>query len=341
MEIETQKNEGDDAKERYVQNLRSQVLSGGEVRDSHLLTHPLNHRPVQIVTEQIKEAFLAITEVIAFRQPGCCFIAKYRHGKSTAIVMIASHISEVAPNIGSHLVVAKSHDQVTERNFWGDILASMQLPLLGTAEERSDRVRKAMKAACQQAGGKQFVLLIDEGQNWGTREYTWLRDLTNQLSHEGQYTVTTIIFGDASLSEVSNEFRTNRQDLWARFLMKPRQFSGIRDLRDLAFFLSQFDSCSDYVYPAGSGICYSEFYLPKAYASGWRLKGEADHLMQAFIRGAAQVNRSFTEIGMQWVGDAVNDFLNSMMHKDGRGFSPDYSEWDSAVQTSRFQDSLI
>ena len=104
-----------------------------------------------------------------------------------------------------------------------------------------ERVRVAIIAACVEAGGKHFSLLIDEGQNWDRREYTWLRDLSNQLREQDGYVFTTVTWGDLRLDDVSAKFRLTRKDLWARFLMKPEKFHGIRNLDDLKFFLSEHD----------------------------------------------------------------------------------------------------
>lgn len=177
-----------------LSSLRFAALGDGPDRSRYLENHPLNQRPVKVLTESIKESFLVISAAIKFKRPGCAFSAKFRSGKSTALLMIKEQLPTVMPQVAYGLISAKDHDTVTERVYWGDHLIALGLVTDGTAQERQNRLRGAIISACIQAGGKHFCLLIDEGQNWGFREYTFLRDLTNQLREQDGYTVTTITF---------------------------------------------------------------------------------------------------------------------------------------------------
>lgn len=323
------------------QALRTASLSEGSDRERYIESHPLNQRPVKVLTESIKDAYLSVSAAIKFKRPGCAFSAKFRSGKSTALLMIKEQLPTEIPQVAYGLISAKDHDSVTERVYWGDLLIASGLITNGTAQDRQNRLRAAIMSACMQAGGKHFCLLIDEGQNWGMREYTFLRDLTNQLREQDGYTVTTIIFGDPRLDELSSIFREKRKDLWARFLMKPKPFFGIRDISDLKFFLTEHDSPKRCEYPAGSGICYTEFFLPRAYEDGWRLMNQTQFVWDAFTRAAAGVNRELTDIGMQWIGEAVIHFLTNQMANDVPEFIALSESWDQAVLNAQFVDSLI
>jgi hypothetical protein len=323
------------------QALRYAALSDGPDRAYYLANHPLNQRPVQVLTNSIKESFLVVSDAITFKRPGCGLSAKFRSGKSTALLMIKRELPTVMPQVAFGLVSAKDHDTVTERVFWGDLLIALGLVTDGTAQERQNRLRAAIIAACIQAGGKHFCLLIDEGQNWSSREYTFLRDLGNQLREQDGYVLTTIIFGDPRLDELSSTFREKRKDLWARFLMKPQPFYGIRDVADLRFFLEEHDSAKRCEYPAGSGVSYTEFFLPSAYDSGWRLGKQAQCVWDAFVRAASNVNREIADIGMQWIGETVIHFLTAQMANDVSGFVGTAENWDEAILKAQFIDSLI
>lgn len=321
--------------------LRSAALGDDPIRAHYFENHPLNQRPVKVLTKSIKESFLVVSAAIKFKRPGCAFSANFRSGKSTALLMLKEQLPTVMPQIAYGLISAKDHDTVTERVFWGDLLIARGLTTDGTAQERQNRLRAEMISSCIKVGGKHFCWLIDEGQNWRTREFTFLRDLTNQLREQDGYTVTTITFGDSRLDEVSSLFREKRKDLWARFVMKPRQFFGIRDIEDLEFFLAEHDSAKRCEYPAGSGISYTEFFLPAAFESGWRLASQTQFVWDAFARAAAQINREINDIGMQWVGEAVIHFLTTQMANDVPGFVATSEDWDKAVLKAQFVDSLI
>lgn len=323
------------------EQLRQAALSSGPERDTYLVNHPLNMRPVEILTRSIEEAYLQVVTAVKFRQLGLCFQAPFRLGKTTAACIIAANISQVVERLAVHLAVAKTHEKVSERAFYGDLCDSFMLSNQGTAEERSGRLRKAIVAACQAEGGNQFLLMIDEGQNWGEKEWQWLRDTGNVLLKDSKITLSTVTFGDMQLGAIRGKFQRTRQDLWARFMMKSTVFSGIRGREDLAYFLSQLDDAEKYEYPSGSNISYSEFFLPLAYNTGWRLESQTDAIWQAFERAASTVNRKVEELGMQWVSDTVVDFLISRTLNDFEGFNCEPDGWDSSVAASRYVESLV
>jgi len=318
--------------------LRSECLYGQE-RAAYLANHPLNQRPVRILTNSIKIAYLCILEDIKFKRPGSAFAADFRIGKSTALLMIKQKLIDQMPEVGFGLISAK--EAITARVFWGDVLIAFGLDISGTGQDRQNRVRNAIITACIEAGGKHFCLLIDEAQNWSETEYTLLRDLTNQLREQDGYSVTTVAWGDMRLEEISAKFRGTRKDLWARFLMSLKKFYGIRDLADLRFFLAEYDNPRRCEYPSGSGLTYSEFFLPMAFSKGWRLEREAAHLWDALDRAATKVNRKIGETGMQWVGEAVTRFLTLKMTDDSSVLSSVPKDWDVAVEHSGYTSSLV
>lgn len=324
-----------------VQALRIAALSIGPDRERYFDSHPLNQRPVKVLTTSIKDAFLSVASAIKFKHPGCAFSARFRSGKSTALLMIQDKLPGEVQAVAFGLITAQEHDAATERVFWGDLLIALRLITEGTAQDRQNRLRTAIISACLQAGGRHFCLLIDEGQNWDARAYTRLRDLANQLREQDGYLLSTVIFGDPRLDDLSANFREKRKDLWARFLMRPEPFFGIRDVSELRYFFAQHDSTMLCEYPAGSGISYTEFFLPSAYESGWRLANQAQYAWDAFVRAATEIGQEISDIAMQWVGDTVIHFLITQMKNDVVAGFNFQSAWDDAVKDSRFIDSLV
>lgn len=320
--------------------LRVAALSAGDERLAYFVNHPLHKRPVEIVTNAVKAAYLEVYSVVTYRQLGLCFSAPFRAGKTTSASMIASKIKETIPHLAIQMIVAKSHDKVIEKQFFGDLCDSFHLTAQGTAEDRSRRIRKGIHAACQAAGGDQFLMIIDEGQNWYEKQWEWLRDMSNLLMVENKVTLTTATFGDLRLVDMQTRLKTTRQDLWARFMMKSTIFNSIRSKEDLKFFLQQLDDQVRHEYPKGSGIAYSEFFLPRAFEAGWRLESETSLIWDAFVRAAARVNKKISQIGMQWVCDTVVDFLVRLSPDDHAGFTGGDEAWDSAVEFSRFVESI-
>lgn len=321
-------------------DLRREALEAGPERENHLASHPLFKKPLKILTRSIQESFLMTNGVFKFMRPGWYVTADFRSGKSTALEMIEEQLPTVLPNVAVTRVSAKRRDDVTDKTFWGDLLKSMRLSTSGTAAEREDRVIGACVGACMSVNGKNFAMLIDEGQSWGAKEYTSIRNLGNELSLAHHITLTTLIWGDENLTERANSFRGRRNDLLGRFLLTGSKFVGIRDLEDLKFYLAEYDSPKRCEYPAGSGISYTEFFLPKAFAAGWRLENEVNNLWDAFVRAAAAINKSVNGIGMQWVSETVFNVLLSKTQADSKYLKMEPKDWDDAVAEAKYVASI-
>jgi hypothetical protein len=326
---------------RALAHLRHAILCPGTEREKYTDLHPLNNRPLYILTVPIKTIFLEVVTAIKRKRPGYSNCAEFRQGKSTAWVMIKREIKEVLPTIAFGLVAATGHAPFSERNLWGELLDAHELPLMGTSQDRHGRFKRFVISSCITAGGKHFVLFIDEGQNWGTREYTCLRDLETQLHDHHDLLLTTVVVGDPSLQQLSDSFRASRKDLWSRFMIKPTQFPGTNSLTDLSFYMAEHDSPVRCEYPAGSGISYTEFFMPQAFKNGWRLAAEAQLLWDAYARSASTLGRSPENIGMQWVTESIVNFLSAQTARDAPDFASDSADWDAAVLEANYLESLI
>ncbi len=340
---ETVLTESDHAAARAIARarLRAEVLTPGPERDRHVDQHPLNNRPLYILTMPVLKTFQEVVVAIKRKRPGQAYMAEFRKGKSTGWKMIKTKIKEVLPNVAFGLVPASTLSSNTDAALWREILEAHGLPVTGTAQERRSRFMNYVISSCITAGGRHFVLFIDEGQNWGEAEYTYLRDLETALADLHDYLLTTVIVGDPKLQDLSDAFRATRKDLWSRFMMAPAQFPGTDSVDDLKFYMAEHDSIKRCEYPAGSGVSYTEFFMQKAYAAGWRLEDQAQMAWEAYARAAETVGRKPENIGMQWVSEAVVEFLLAVSARDSANFASEAADWDKAIHDCCYVESLI
>lgn len=92
-------------------------------------------------------------------------------------------------------------------------------------------------------------------------------------------------------------------------------------------------------FPVGSGICYSQFFRPNDYKSGWRLENEAANCWAAFSSEAGKHGGNY-QVGMQWIASAIRNFL--YVHWQAEHGQP-YGAgdiWNEAVSASGFEFTL-
>lgn len=324
-----------------MQSLRAASLLAGPERHAFLQSHPLHAIIIEIKTPPVREALLAIEEAIKFRRPGLAFAADCRHGKTTMLTMVSKAMSQMFPSVPYQVITAAKHDKATEKALWTDVLLGFQIEAAGTAVDRKKAVRGSILAACREAKGDTFALYIDEGQNWSGLEFNFLRDFTNELREYFQKTVITVTVGDLKLKTVSEAIRLSDKGLWSRFLRMVREFSGISSLKELRRVMREYDSIAGCEYPKGSGVCYTEFFAPHAFASGWRLAHEGARLWKALEDVATQHQKPLKDVGMQWIAESILAFLTLQMEHDTPGFKPSGIKWKDAVESSQFETTFL
>ena len=125
-----------------------------------------------------------------------------------------------------------------------------------------------------------------------------------------------------------------KEQIVSRFMIEELHFRGITSPEACATCLSAYDQGE---YPAGSGWCYTRFFLPRAYAAGLRLQHEAAALWQAFEDAHFRANLSGNlDIPMKYFTTAVEAaFLTSMEHDASTlKFSDEF--WAQMVGRSRY-----
>lgn len=326
----------------YAETMRG-TLRAGEQRELLYQSHPVVLGSMKIATQPLQEAYEAIESVIVHRDPGTCFTAVFRVGKTTTIQGIREELSNTFPKLAVTCTNAKHHEKASERTFFGDLLSDYghTNAWSGTAADRRRTLINAWEAQARILGDDRLLLFIDEAQNWGETELTWLRDVTNDLRSRC-ISVLTVMFGTPGLEDIRRDLMAKkRMDLIGRFLLSPRRFRGIQSAQELKHTLQAYDMAQLHDFPVGSGIAYSQFFLPEAYEQGWRLSHEAQQVWAAFATVGNRRLPTATEIGMQWVCSTVRNFLFANTSADSAAFLGEEAMWRYAVEASGYEASIM
>lgn len=324
--------------------LRQSALEPGQTRDKLYEDHPVTKNEVAVATPPLKEAYDIIEGVVVHRDPGTCLVGDFRAGKTTTIQRTVHQLNQTFPSLPVGIALAKGHDAFTQGTFFSDVLQDFGHAgaLRGTAVEKRTRCLNMLIGQARQLSSDRYLLVVDEGQNWGEAQWTWLRDLANDLSHN-HIRLITVTFGQpADLRKLRSLLLShNRTDLVGRFLLSPREFRGLRDAGELRETLQAYDDPEQSTYPIGTDISYSEFFMPKAWKGGWRLADEADRMWDEFRRVAQRSGKTAGNIGMNWIGGALRNFLFAESVEDGPGYAGTPEIWAVAVQASGYEATLF
>lgn len=317
------------------------LLRSSSERDKAFELHPVVTDKAKIPTPAVKEAFDVIKSAIVHRDPGVCFVADSRSGKTFGIEVMRQTLPQSFPRIPVYSVAAKEHDRPTERSLYTDLLMDCQHGVTdsGTAMARRIRLLNLWLATVEASGGDRLILFVDEAQNWAEEDFTRLRDLSNNLALK-DFRLITVLFAHPNLLATRiSLLASKRTDLIGRFMLHPRVFRSVSSVSDLIEVMKCYDDPEISEFPIGSGISYSQFFRPQAFQAGWRLEKEAGPCWAAFSAEAGK-HKGHYEVGMQWIASAIRNFLYvhwQIEHGDPVG-SDDI--WTEAVCASGFEFSL-
>ena len=320
--------------------LRRQVLESSDLRDQLYLQHPLVTDRLFLSTGPVRRAYESISICITHRDSGLCFVGAPRTGKSYSIEVLRETIQKVFPKLVVLSANAKLHQSVTEKAFFGDLLEDVGLRFeeRNTAFVRRQRFKQHIKTRCSQLDSSIVLLFIDEAQIWGEMEFTFLRDIINDLIKFDSITVIVTLFGSSEILQ-TRAFLTsrNRTDLVGRYLRDPVALLGLQSLEDVSSVLGQCDDPTLHEYPDYSGVALSQFFFPLAYASGWRLASEAPLLWRALLAELHVKPNQNVTIGMAWVMSSVRDFIfQAGQQGDSDDFCGSETMWQAAVRCGRY-----
>lgn len=319
-----------------------EYLIPGAIRENAFLDHPVVRDMAKVPTPPIQTVFEVIKDTVIQRDPGISFTAEPRFGKTYAIDVIEHFLPQSFPKIPIFRTNATGHQKPSEKALFTDILRDFKLSHRSSASaaERRNQVVSQLVAAAHDCASDCVLLFVDEAQNWGENEYSWLRDATNDLQLD-KIRLITVMFGHPDLLGLRASLTRRRTDLIGRFFMHPRSFKGIESFQDLEAILKMMDDAAYSEFPAGTGISYSCFFRPHEYSKdGWRLQHEAASCWEAF-NSEMRLQGGQYEIGMRWLMATIRTVLCVYWeYEKGHRLDVPKSRWKDAVSRSGFSESL-
>ena len=311
--------------------------------DLNLLSlHPVVCNQAHLPTPSIQRAYAEIAEIVAERDPGVSFVAFSRFGKTFAISVLADQLAANFPDVPVLSTNATEHKLFSELTFYSELLHGCTRAPVGQAKARDlrNRLVRYLWTLAESRRTDRIVLFVDEAQNWAEPELTALRDISNDLALFAGVVLLVNLFGAPSLANLRGALlQSGRTDLVGRFMVRQYEFQGITSILDLAATATCYDDVDISEYPVGSGVSFSEFFMPIAFRDGWRLEHEAELAWKSFQK-AAQPHGGVKQIGMKWIALSIKRFLVTQSEWDRAGFRGTDKMWANAISRSGFVQTL-
>ncbi|MFZ6676199.1 AAA family ATPase [Undibacterium sp. Xuan67W] len=261
-----------------------------EQRDQLLEGHPIRERSYTIPTIALDRTYNLIRERVWARRTGVCFYGTPRIGKTVAAAYVEDRLREEFDKTYINRVSARESSRPkTNGHISRLILESRGHVLLGR-EKDEQLYRNAVSDTIMEVRrlkGSLFVLIIDEMQLLSSHDLQQLLVIQNALAMEKIRSVTVSFAQPEIMQRRSSMKATQQMQLIARFLSEPIIYEACATVEELKVILQVYDSGSEY--PVNSGLSYTCFFLPQAFARGFRLSSYAHPIWQALSDAAVHL----------------------------------------------------
>lgn len=305
-------------------------------RTRSIKEHPVVRKKYVVPTPSIDEFYERVRKCITFGTPGSMLFGQPRYGKTRAIRYVVNMLALEYPKIVTFNFLCRRSKSHSEAAFFSHLLhyAGHANPNAGSISQKRDRLMHKLLDRVEKSDEDLLLLFADEAQRCSVDEYEWLRDIYDELDERG-VRVLVFLVGQPDLLNQKNALRQGQHmHIVGRFMTHEVPFRGLMSADDAATCLAGYDvSC----YPERSDWTYTRFFVPRAYAQGFRLVNQALPLWEAFLDAHEQAGFTFEmELPMKYFTQAVEIVLIQSAEVDSPELrlSPEF--WRQAVLDSNY-----
>lgn len=321
------------------------TIMSADLREQLWDAHPIVMATAKIATDPIRNCYSLIKKSARRGRRSIAFYSRPLRGKTTCITVLKHLVQRDYPGCGIYKYQAGSKDGIdkpqdgrvvkaviSKGGFFESLLHALgdDLRLENSVERKKNQFCRALYA--RSVASRRLFFFIDEAQALVAAELGWLKDVINDLVDSGIF-VTMILFGQEELCDVFESLQSKmRSDLTERFIRDLYEFEGVANELELKLFLRACDEGSQY--PAGSGITYTQFLWPQAYANGFRLASCARTFWEQLVDNLLITSHS-KGVGMKEIAESLAEMADMTKDDDASSFVPDRDVWKTAVSRSK------
>lgn len=310
-------------------------LTDADTRERMLDKHPIITNKYTVITPMMQDAYSMIREMVWLRHTGLFMYATPRMGKTRCARAILELLAAEFPDKYPAYHIADENRTV---NFARELEVSLKLAKKAreTYSLMLEKIILHIKSQLSKVDGDHFVLIMDEMQQLTLEHYNILLVIHNRLAAEG-ISMTTVGFAQPSILERRHLLKgVKAHNLVARFLSEAIRFDGCLSAQSFMNILFQFDH--EKQYPIDSGWSYTQFFLPKAFAAGFRLSTQHERIWHLL---AVRVGENFLEsVPLERIFRIVEDLLVYGRKHDDTEFLISDDAINAALNRSRIDEYM-
>lgn len=305
-----------------------------------LLLRVASGRGFLIKTDGCESLLAFIVQSLQLGSTGALVYGENREGKSCAALWAMSKIPEVLGPVPTISVPLRDMLDPNEGHFFCHFLncARHRFAYSRSVSTLRNRTTELLVQRANNCALRTVVVLVDEAQELGEHQWSWLRDISNEVGMRGA-NVFFLLVGSPKLIDVRDDLISkNQAQIVGRFMLDMLQFKGIGSEESLQKCLSAFDHV---VYPVKSQNRFAELFCPRRIAAGLELSNNKAAIWGEFRTIADVCGLREVDIPMKYLTGFVLNLLSLLALEDADQPHIEVAMIKTAMQRSGFQTAMM
>jgi len=284
--------------------------------------HPLLSDRMVLPTNQLEELTIELDCWLNDLSTGGCVYADQRLGKTMATRFLIDHLPILIGADIPRIIISiwePTPSSTTESRFFMELLRSFnhEYPTSGTAADKRIRLLNLIEDEVRRKNEHRFLLFLDEAQLLTNAQLRFLMDLHNQLKLVDIRLITILVGQPELRHERTNLLKSGNHNLVSRFYCNEYKFRGLSSEADLRTILKHIDKNTEW--PKGSGITYTQHFVPIAFKNSWRLEHQSKRIWKQLQSAMAERGVSHVkELPMQGIVALIRSLLRYAQKADSK-----------------------
>jgi AAA domain len=156
-----------------------------------------------------------------------------------------------------------------------------------------------------------IVFLIDEVQRLTARQLAPFAEIYNDFKEKKIRTMTVLIGNQQESTRLLREStKTSKRATQGRFFCQDFEYLGLTSQQEVRDCLKQYD---DLRFPGENGPTFTEYFLPEAFAKGWRLETLSQSIWETFR--TYQKEHQIRSFGLQYFREVADSLITHYLKK--------------------------
>ena len=211
----------------------------------------------------------------------------------------------------------------------------------GSVADKRDRLLEAMLNRARRSETRTVILFIDEAHQLNELEYQWIQNIGNEMDSVG-VRMFCLLVGQHELSKKRDALiLEGYEQIVGRFMTEEWSFRGLNSATEVESVLNAYDE-SYYPEESKGGKEFVSYYIPNAFANGWRLSSLSGYVWAAYreVWKGLGGNVDKLEVPMQYLSSTAISLLNSLAEIDCASLMVNPDVINKSVNESGFRNAM-